>query len=64
MKYNFILWGRKKEDPEWKDDIITETIYQYRLHNLIKWAKESNYIGLRVMVFNSDTGEFIKQYYV
>ncbi len=64
MNYNFILWGRKPNDPDWKDDIITETVHQYRLQNLIKWAKDSGYIGLRIMVFNNNTGEFVKQYKV
>ena len=64
MKYNFILWGRKPDDPYWKDEIITETVHQYRLQNIIKWAKESGYIGLRIMVFNFDNGEFIKEYMV
>ena len=64
MKYNFVLWGRKPDDSDWKDDIITETVHQYRLQNIIKWAKESGYIGLRIMVFNFDNGEFIKEYRV
>ena len=62
MKYRFVLWGRKEGEPYWKDEIITETVHQYRIQGLIKWAKESNYVHLRIMVFNNDTGEFIKQY--
>lgn len=64
MKCNFILCGRKSNDPSWEEEIVTETVHQYRLQNLIEWAKESGYIGLRIMVFDLENGEFIKQYRV
>jgi hypothetical protein len=64
MKYRFVLWGRKEDEPNWKDVILTETEDKYRLNKLVIWAKESNYKYLKVMVFNQNNGEFIKQYYI
>ncbi|MFA5401736.1 MAG: methyltransferase domain-containing protein [Dehalococcoidia bacterium] len=46
----YVLWGTKKGDPSYAEQIITETKDKGHLEKAKKWAAENDFVNIRTMV--------------
>lgn len=46
----YVLWGTKKGDPSYAEQILTETKDKEHLARAKKWAVDNDFTGLRVLV--------------
>lgn len=46
----YVLWGTKKGEPSYAEQIITETKDKGHLEKAKKWAAENDFVNLRTMV--------------
>jgi len=44
----FILWGTKKDNPKYMEEIIIETTDPIKLERAHKWGKENGFVNLRI----------------
>ena len=51
----FILWGTKKGNPEYMEEIIIETTDPIKLDKAHKWGKENGFVNLRIQQFNPNS---------
>lgn len=50
MKNEQVLYGLKKGDPEWKEQIISTNPKAFK--NAIVWAKKAGFVKLKVRTIN------------
>lgn len=51
----FILWGTKKGNPKYMEEIIVETTDPIKLEKAHKWGKENGFVNLRIQQFNPNS---------
>jgi hypothetical protein len=51
----FILWGTKKDNPKYMEEIIIETTDLIKLEKAHKWSKENGFVNLRIQQFNKNS---------
>jgi hypothetical protein len=54
----YILWARKQGEPDWMEEVITETKDKKQLEKSKAWAKANGYEDLRVMEYNGEAPDF------
>lgn len=48
----YVLWGTKKENEDWQEDIITVSNNKEKLKPAEQWAKNLGFRNLRTQVLN------------
>jgi hypothetical protein len=54
----YILWATKKGNPEYMEQLITETTSLEHLSEAKSWAIQNGYEKLRVMEYNGEAPDF------
>lgn len=55
-----VLWGTKKGDPEWMEQLITSTSDPDRLKKAKQWATQNGFVNLRTSTFDGSAPNFAK----
>lgn len=56
----FVLWGRKPDEEDWKEELITSTSDKEHLKKAEEWAKEQGFIT-RISKLNlSEKPDFVR----
>lgn len=50
-----VLWGTRKGDPEWMEQLITSTSDPNHLEKAKQWAKENDFVNLRTSILDGST---------
>jgi len=58
MPIEYVLWGRKKGDEEWEEQLITSTQDKDHLANAKRWAKANGFSVLRLSKFAGEKPDF------
>jgi uncharacterized protein YutE (UPF0331/DUF86 family) len=54
----YILWGVAKDDPDWYEQIITNTSNKELLPKAEEWAKRNGFRNLRIAEYNGEKPEY------
>ena len=55
----YIVWARKASDPEWMEEVVTETTSITRADHDKHCLEENGYIA-RILTFNMEKPDFTK----
>lgn len=52
MKPELVLWGTKKGNESWQEEIITVTFDTEHLNKAKQWAEDNGFVNLRTSIFD------------
>tara|TARA_B100001063_G_C16776926_1_gene566338 strand:- start:399 stop:647 length:249 start_codon:yes stop_codon:yes gene_type:complete len=58
MKKEYVLYGLKKNEPDYMEELITSTHDIKKFNNAKEWAMENGFVKFRVATFNGEPPNF------